>query len=219
MEEKKKELFTYFTYLKSVELFPEKYGNISSMDEWTSVIQENEDDINTIITAWEELTDEDLGELDKQYAELQSQNEQEQMQFAAKGAKLRALKAQSGMKMINPYMKDKPEYIYQRAKDSMYHSDYGIKRDLKEIINERTFSNPSQIRSAENFGYVGTDDRSLKDFANNFMTLYNDRYTAGSYDGKVAATDEYMKGNKMQLPNQDVVKLAERIKKNGGKTK
>jgi len=92
MEEKKKELFPYFAYLKSVELFPEKYGNVSSMDEWTSLIQENEDDINTIITASEELTDEDWGELEKQYSELQSQNEQEQAQFAAKGAKLKRLK-------------------------------------------------------------------------------------------------------------------------------
>ena len=58
-DEKKKELFPYFAYLYSQELNPDKYGNVSSAEEWTSLIQESPEDINEISAAALELTDED----------------------------------------------------------------------------------------------------------------------------------------------------------------
>ena len=58
-DEKKKELFPYFAYLYSQQIDPDKYGSVSSPEEWTNLIQENEEDLNTITEAATKLTDED----------------------------------------------------------------------------------------------------------------------------------------------------------------
>lgn len=91
-EEQKQELFPYFAYMYSKELNPEKYGNITNMDEWVSTIQESEEDINIIAKAASELTDEDWTVINQQYMESQQEQNKSQAQFAAKGAKLRKLK-------------------------------------------------------------------------------------------------------------------------------
>lgn len=92
MEEKRNQLFPYFAYIKSIELNPDKYGNAQTMEEWSTLIKENDDDLNTIVSSYEELSDEEIEALDKQYQELQSKKEEEQMQYAAKGARLQYLK-------------------------------------------------------------------------------------------------------------------------------
>lgn len=86
---KKEELFPYFAYLYSQQLDPEKYGQADSIEEWTNLIQSNEEDINAITAAAEEMSDEEWAQLEEQYiAETQSAS----AQFAAKGAKLKKLK-------------------------------------------------------------------------------------------------------------------------------
>jgi hypothetical protein len=87
---KKQELFPYFAYIYSQQMDPEKYGNTSSIEEWTSLIQSNEDDINAISAAADNLSDDDWNKLDEQYT---AQTQQATAQFAAKGAKLKKLKA------------------------------------------------------------------------------------------------------------------------------
>ena len=58
-DEKKKQLFPYFAYLYSQQLNPEKYGNTESIEEWTSLIQENPEDIEEITSAASGLSDDD----------------------------------------------------------------------------------------------------------------------------------------------------------------
>lgn len=86
---RKQELFPYFAYLYSQKLNPETYGKAQTMEEWTSLIQENTEDIDKITAAAEQLSDEDWDSLDQQYSE---QMETSSAQFAAKGAKLQKLK-------------------------------------------------------------------------------------------------------------------------------
>lgn len=86
---RKKELFPFFAYLYSQQLDPDKYGQVSSMDEWIKTIQSSEEDIAKITQAAEELSDEDWDSIDQQYAE---QVQDQSTQFAAKGAKLKKLK-------------------------------------------------------------------------------------------------------------------------------
>lgn len=89
-EEKKQELFPYFAYLYSQQLNPEKYGNLSSVDEWVSLIEESPEDIDEITAAASELSDEDWASLDKEYAEKQA-GESQSVMMAKKGAKLKKL--------------------------------------------------------------------------------------------------------------------------------
>ena len=58
-DEKKQELFPYFAYLYSQEMDPDKYGQATTMQDWISLIQQNEDDINKITQAAGQLSDED----------------------------------------------------------------------------------------------------------------------------------------------------------------
>lgn len=219
MENIDQNLLTYFIYKKSIELDPDKYGNLQSIEEWGDTIKSNQQDIDLILSQAKELTDADWDNLNAEYMKLQDKSEQEQIQYAAKGARLKYLKAQEGMKFINDKLKNNRDYLLQREWDSTFHANHGIKYDLKQIINSGVFTTPDQIRSAENFGYIGTGKEAMERVNRNFERLYDTPVGAGSYDGKVAATDAYMKGNKMQLSNQDVVKLAEQIRANGGKTK
>ena len=101
-DDKKKELFPYFAYLYSQELNPEKYGQASSIEEWTSLIQDSAEDIQQITNAAENLTDEDWDGLDKQYTE---QMNTAQTQYAKKGAKLQKLKM--GTKETKPELMKK----------------------------------------------------------------------------------------------------------------
>lgn len=93
-EEKKQELFPYFAFLYSQKLNPEKYGQVKSMEEWSKLIQENEEDLNTILKVASELTDEEWETIGNQYAETQATAEEQNIQMAAKGAKLKRLKTQ-----------------------------------------------------------------------------------------------------------------------------
>lgn len=89
-DEKKQELFPYFAYTYSKQINPEKYGNLSS-EEWSSLIQENPEDIDQISQAAGQLADEDWDALDQQFS--QEQPQEQQAQYAAKGAKLKKLKS------------------------------------------------------------------------------------------------------------------------------
>lgn len=95
-ETKKQQLFPYFAYLYSQQLNPEKYGQVNSIEEWTKLIQESPEDIEKITAAAGELGEEDWTSLEQQYAEAQ----EESVQFAKKGAKLKQLK-QGAVKNAN----------------------------------------------------------------------------------------------------------------------
>jgi hypothetical protein len=58
-KEKKQELFPYFAYLYSQQLDPDKYGAVASMEEWSNLIQGNEEDINKITEVASKLSDDD----------------------------------------------------------------------------------------------------------------------------------------------------------------
>ena len=88
-ESRKKELFPYFAYLYSQELNPEKYGQLESIEDWIKTIQENDEDAQQIVSAAEQLSDEDWQNLDDQYSKEKNTNEPI---MAAKGAKLKKLK-------------------------------------------------------------------------------------------------------------------------------
>ena len=91
-DERKQELFPYFAYMYSQQMDPDKYGNVST-DEWSNLIKDNQDDIDKITEAAGQLGDEDWDQLDKQYTDSQQQSQDSDLQFAAKGAKLKKLKA------------------------------------------------------------------------------------------------------------------------------
>lgn len=88
-KEQKQKLFPYFAYLYSQEMNPEKYGDVTSIDEWMNLIQENEEDINAITEAADQLTDEDWEDLDAQYTE---QISEKSAVMAKKGASLKRLR-------------------------------------------------------------------------------------------------------------------------------
>ena len=56
-EERKKELFPYFAYKESQKLDPDKYGK-ASIEEWQSLIQESPEDVEKIVQAAEQMSEE-----------------------------------------------------------------------------------------------------------------------------------------------------------------
>lgn len=97
-DDQKKELFPFFAYVYSQKINPEKYGAASSVEEWSQLLQENSEDIDTITKAAEEMSDEDWDTLNKQYSEQRSAEAEEKVQYAKKGAKLKKLSAMKSKK-------------------------------------------------------------------------------------------------------------------------
>ena len=91
-DDKKRELFPYFAYIYSQQLNPERYGEVESIEDWTNLIQSNQDDIEKITQAAEQLSDEEWDALDQQYTEQSKASEDQQVISAKKGAKLMKLK-------------------------------------------------------------------------------------------------------------------------------
>lgn len=91
-DERKKELFPYFAYMYSQQMDPDTYGSVNSIEDWTNLIQNNEEDMNKITSAAEALSDDDWDNLDKQYTEQTEEEEKQATIFAAKGAKLKKLR-------------------------------------------------------------------------------------------------------------------------------
>lgn len=108
---------------------------------------------------------------------------------------------------------ESPLYKSARANDSTFQRNYGNQYDLGSIISGGTFTSPEQIRSAENYGYIGIGDG--KKFAEQYKKLMSSPELLGGYHGKVAGTEAYQKSNQMALTNQQVFDLAKRIKEEG----
>ena len=89
-ELKQEELFPYFAYKYSTQLDPEKYGSVSSLEEWKELIQSSPEDMEKITAAAAALSEEEWQSLGQEYAEL---NKNAEMQMAAKGAKLKKLQS------------------------------------------------------------------------------------------------------------------------------
>ena len=94
-DEKREQLLPYFAFLYSQQLNPEKYGNLESMEEWSQLIQDDEETLNIINDAVDQLTDEDWTMLENQYNEAQENSNQSKESvslYAKNGAKLEKLK-------------------------------------------------------------------------------------------------------------------------------
>jgi len=100
--EKKKELFPFFALLYSKQLNPEKYGAIEDIEEWSKALESNEEDVNKVIAAATELSDEDWDSLEKQYTE---QTATQEVPMAMNGAKLEKIKKLKGLKKGGPVAK------------------------------------------------------------------------------------------------------------------
>ena len=87
-EERKKELLPYFAYKESQKLNPDKYGK-ASIEEWQSLIQESPEDVEKIVQAAEQMSEEGWSTIEEEYKE----QTESAVQFAAKGAKLQKLKS------------------------------------------------------------------------------------------------------------------------------
>ena len=57
--EKKQKLLPYFAFLYSKQVNPEKYESVDNMEEWSSLIESDEETLSKINQVVEELTDED----------------------------------------------------------------------------------------------------------------------------------------------------------------
>lgn len=90
MKEIQEKLFPYFAYKKSNEINPEKYGSVTDMNEWVTLIQKSPEDMELITKAAAELTEQDWKSLEEEYNQIV---ENSQAQKAAKGAKLKKLRS------------------------------------------------------------------------------------------------------------------------------
>lgn len=85
-EERKQQLVSIYAFLKSRELNPEKYGEVEDPEKWSVLIGEDPEMIKTLTEEMSILPEEYWDELDQQY------QEEEQVQSAKNGAKLKTLK-------------------------------------------------------------------------------------------------------------------------------
>lgn len=91
--EQKKKLFPFFAFLYSKEINPEKYGKVESYEEWSTLIDQNKDDVDKIVNAAYELSDEEWLNVQNQYdSYAASSKEASEVESARKGTKLQYLK-------------------------------------------------------------------------------------------------------------------------------
>lgn len=90
-EEKIQELFPFFAYRYSQQINPERYKDADTAEEWSKILQSHEEDMSAIMTAAQQLSDEEWAEIEKAYTQSAEQSQQDEVQFAKKGAKLKKL--------------------------------------------------------------------------------------------------------------------------------
>lgn len=96
--EKTKELFPYFAYSYSREKQPEKYGSVSSYDEWSNLIQDDVEFLDEVVEAASGLTDSDWFDVEQSYSEANSNvGTIKEAKYGAKLDKLKKLR--KGKKM------------------------------------------------------------------------------------------------------------------------
>lgn len=162
-DEEKQALFPYFAQLYSQQMNPEKYGSASSIEEWTALLQENEEDMNTIAKAASQLTDQDWEALGTQYAEVQQGRTEnpaspQLIETAAKGAKIKQLKAQAGSKMQRAAVSaQEPPYLSKIMKKAEEADSTDVLKKISKINATRkanadttkAISNPVLTKGAE----------------------------------------------------------------------
>lgn len=82
---------TFAELYKQVKIDPTKYKG-QSMQDWTVAIQTNKEDLDQITKLAAKLPEEFWNQLDQQYAQEQQTSQEQETQFARKGAKLKKLK-------------------------------------------------------------------------------------------------------------------------------
>lgn len=88
MENIDQNLLTYFVYIKSVELDPEKYGNLSSVEEWGTTIKNNQKDIDLILSEAKKVTSSEWDRLNTEYKNIQNKT----VEVAKKGTSIKKRK-------------------------------------------------------------------------------------------------------------------------------
>ena len=98
--EKKQKLLPYFAFLYSKQVNPEKYESVDNMEEWSSLIESDEETLSKINQVVEELTDEDWNIIESRYNDefKKADTKNTVAQFAKNGAKLDTLKKLSSYK-------------------------------------------------------------------------------------------------------------------------
>ena len=98
--EKKQKLLPYFAFLYSKQVNPEKYESVDNMEEWSSLIESDEETLSKINQVVEELTDEDWNIIESRYNDefKKADTKNAVAQFAKNGAKLDTLKKLSSYK-------------------------------------------------------------------------------------------------------------------------
>lgn len=93
-DEKKQQLFPYFAFLYSKQINPDKYGEVEDFEEWKSLIEGDQEALEQIGQAAQELSDEEWVQLEAQLQEQDQQTSSQDLvaQFAKNGAKLNNLK-------------------------------------------------------------------------------------------------------------------------------
>lgn len=86
MKNSKEILFPFFAYKTSLELDPDKYGSVSTIEEWSELINSSKEDVDTISKMAAALTEQDWETLDKEYEAASS------VELAKKGTKLKKLR-------------------------------------------------------------------------------------------------------------------------------
>lgn len=86
-DERKKELFPYYAYKKSLEMDIDKYGpGENNLEKWSEIIRDNKEDLDAIISAYAEESPEVLAQYDEEYSKLQ-----ENAAYAKKGGTLKKI--------------------------------------------------------------------------------------------------------------------------------
>ena len=101
--EKKQKLLPYFAFLYSKQVNPEKYESVDNMEEWSSLIESDEETLSKINQVVEELTDEDWNIIESRYNDefKKADTKNTVAQFAKNGAKLDTLKKLSLISSIS----------------------------------------------------------------------------------------------------------------------
>lgn len=108
-EQRKKEIFPYFAFIYSKQLNNAKYGNVESLEDWTKLIQSSPKDMDEIIKVASSLTDEDWVQIENEYTqatsgenteEMKTYNEDEDIDYMKKGAKLKKLQTMKKGKKV-----------------------------------------------------------------------------------------------------------------------
>lgn len=156
--EKKQKLLPYFAFLYSKQVNPEKYESVDNMEEWSSLIESDEETLSKINQVVEELTDEDWNIIESRYNDefKKADTKNTVAQFAKNGAKLDTLKKLSSYKSGGKKCKCGCELVVSKEEGGKLVSKCACGCESKKLPKKKV----SGIIDEEKF------DESFKKFSN-----------------------------------------------------